>query len=171
MSILSCFALKDQLPKKVARSEEETVEKTVVEAVDESVEDTVEETARVSVEDESVEETVEDTIEETVENPLETGKKRGLSGAATYRCFFKKEWSTRWPFITMGTTSSFYWCSVCRQENSCEFSSRREGHKQTCGRQGTSSKRTGFKISQQCCTVLHAGNFCWRHECTRGQGT
>lgn len=119
MSILSCFALKDQLPKKVARSEEETVEKTVVEAVDESVEDTVEETARVSVEDESVEETVEDTIEETVQNPLETGKKRGLSGAATYRCFFKKEWSTRWPFITMGTTSSFYWCSVCRQENSC----------------------------------------------------
>lgn len=108
---------------------------------------TLEETARVSVEDESVEETVEDTIEETVENPLETGKKRGLSGAATYRCFFKKEWSTRWPFITMGTTSSFYWCSVCRQENSCEFSSRREGHKQTCGRQGTSSKRTGFKIS------------------------
>lgn len=80
---------------------------------------TLEETARVSVEDESVEETVEDTIEETVQNPLETGKKRGLSGAATYRCFFKKEWSTRWPFITMGTTSSFYWCSVCRQENSC----------------------------------------------------
>lgn len=70
------------------------------------------------VEDESMEETVEDTIEETVENPLETGKKRGLSRAATYRCSFKKEWSTRWPFITMGTTSSFYWCSVCRQENS-----------------------------------------------------
>ncbi|CAM4573185.1 unnamed protein product [Leuciscus chuanchicus] len=66
-----------------------------------------------------MEETVEDTIEETVENPLETGKKRGLSRAATYRCSFKKEWSTRWPFITMGTTSSFYWCSVCRQENSC----------------------------------------------------
>lgn len=71
------------------------------------------------VEDGSMEETVEDTIEETVENPLETGKKRGLSRAATYRCSFKKEWSTRWPFITMGTTSSFYWCSVCRQESSC----------------------------------------------------
>ncbi len=41
MSILSCFALKDQLPKKVAMSEEETVEKTVVEAIDEAVEDTV----------------------------------------------------------------------------------------------------------------------------------
>ncbi|KAK1875833.1 Histone acetyltransferase mst2 [Dissostichus eleginoides] len=53
------------------------------------------------------------------ENPLETEKRRGLCGAATYRCSFKKEWSTRWPFITMGTTSSFYWCSVCRQENFC----------------------------------------------------
>ncbi|CAL8302901.1 unnamed protein product [Arctogadus glacialis] len=118
MSILSCFAMKDQLPKKVARSEEETVEKAVVEDVDEAVEDTaeeaveeMEETARVSVEDKS--------LEETVEKPLETGKKRGVSGAATNRCVFKKEWSTRWPFITMGTTSSFYWCSVCRQDNSC----------------------------------------------------
>ncbi|KAK0150738.1 hypothetical protein N1851_008145 [Merluccius polli] len=138
MSILSCFALKDQLPKKVARSEDETVEKAVVEKVDEAVEDTmeeavedtveeaVEETARVSVEDESVEETVEGTIEQTVEKPLETGKKRGVSGAATYRCSFKKEWSTRWPFITMGTTSSFYWCSVCRQENSCAHQGMRD---------------------------------------------
>ncbi|CAL8242182.1 unnamed protein product [Merluccius merluccius] len=127
MSILSCFRQKDQLPKKVARLEEETVEKAAVDAVDEAVEDTVEEaveetveeTARVSVEDEAVEETVEDTIEETVVKPLEKGNKRGISGAATYRCSFKKEWSARWPFITMGTTSSFYWCSVCRQENSC----------------------------------------------------
>lgn len=63
------------------------------------------------VEDGSMEETVENTIEETVENPLETGKKRGLSRAPTYRCSFKKEWSTRWPFITMGTTSSFYSCA------------------------------------------------------------
>ena len=113
MSILSCFTMKDQLPKKVVRSEEETVEKAVVEDVDEAVEDTVEEaveekeeTARVSVEYESVEETVEDTTEKTVEKPLETGKKRGVSGAATYRCLFKKELSTRWPFIKMGTTSS-----------------------------------------------------------------
>ncbi|KAK0151138.1 Protein FAM200B [Merluccius polli] len=87
--------------------------------LEEAVEETVEETARVSVEDEAVEETVEDTIEETVVKPLEKGNKRGISGAATYRCSFKKEWSARWPFITMGTTSSFYWCSVCRQENSC----------------------------------------------------
>ncbi|KAJ8007697.1 hypothetical protein DPEC_G00096860 [Dallia pectoralis] len=56
MSILSCFAMKDQLPKKVAMSEKETVDEAV------------EETARVSVEDESMEETVEETIEETVEN-------------------------------------------------------------------------------------------------------
>lgn len=114
MSILSCFALKDQLPKKMARLEEETLEKAVVE---DTVEETVEETARVSVE-----ETMEDTIvDETVE-----GKKRGLSGAATCRCSFKKEWSTRWPFITMGTTSSFYWCSVCRQENSCAHQDMRD---------------------------------------------
>ena len=110
MSILSCFALKDELPKKMARLEEETLEKAVVE-------ETVEETARVSVE-----EPMEDTIvDETVER-----KKRGLSGAATYRCSFKKEWSTRWPFITMGTTSSFYWCSVCRQENSCAHQGMRD---------------------------------------------
>ncbi|KAF3858816.1 hypothetical protein F7725_012017, partial [Dissostichus mawsoni] len=84
------------LPKKVARSED-----TVEEAVEEAVEETVEE--------------VEEAVEETGENPLETEKRRGLCGAATYT----KEWSTRWSFITMGTTSSFYWCSVCRQENSC----------------------------------------------------
>ncbi|KAF3837707.1 hypothetical protein F7725_009475, partial [Dissostichus mawsoni] len=99
LSILSCFQ-NNQLPKKVARSED-----TVEEAVEEAVEETVEE--------------VEEAVEETGENPLETEKRRGLCGAATYRCSFKKEWSTRWPFITMGTTSSFYWCSVCRQENSC----------------------------------------------------
>ncbi|KAK1902456.1 Histone acetyltransferase mst2 [Dissostichus eleginoides] len=99
LSILSCFQ-NNQLPKKVARSED-----TVEEAVEEAVEETVEE--------------VEEPVEETGENPLETEKRRGLCGAATYRCSFKKEWSTRWPFMTMGTTSSFYWCSVCRQENSC----------------------------------------------------
>ena len=117
-AILSCFS---QLPKKVARlgQEKETVERAVVEdtveeaveeavkktamvSVEETVEDTVEEaveeavkkTAMVSVENESVEETVEDTIDETVEKPLETRKNRGLSGAATYRCTLKKEWST-----------------------------------------------------------------------------
>lgn len=113
-SILSCFS---QLPKKVARlgQEKETVERAVVEdtveeaveeavkktamvSVEETVEDTVEEavkkTAMVPVENESVEETVEDTIDETVEKPLETRKNRGLSGAATYRCTLKKEWST-----------------------------------------------------------------------------
>ncbi|KAK1899065.1 Protein FAM200A [Dissostichus eleginoides] len=95
LNILSCFQ-NNQLPKKVARSED---------TVEEAVEETVEE--------------VEEAVEETGENPLETEKRRGLCGAATYRCSFKKEWSTRWPFITMGTTSSFYWCSVCRQENSC----------------------------------------------------
>nr|XP_043872485.1 uncharacterized protein LOC122761339 isoform X2 [Solea senegalensis] len=89
-STISCFPLKGQPPKKVARSEEETVE-----------------------------EAVEEIVVELEEDSRETGRKRGLSGAATYRCSFKNEWSIKWPFITLGTTSSYYWCSVCRQENSC----------------------------------------------------
>ncbi|KAK1892658.1 UPF0297 protein [Dissostichus eleginoides] len=64
LSILSCFQI-NQLPKKVARSED---------TVEEAVEETVEE--------------VEEAVEETGENPLETEKRRGLCGAATYRCSF-----------------------------------------------------------------------------------
>ncbi|KAM3602702.1 uncharacterized protein V6R79_009311 [Siganus canaliculatus] len=63
----------------------ETVERAVVEdVVEEAVEETVKETAMVPVESEAVEETVEDTID-TIER---TPKKRGLSGAETYRCTF-----------------------------------------------------------------------------------
>lgn len=44
---------------------------------------------------------------------------KALSGAAAYRCSFKNEWTTKWPFITKGTLSTYYWCSVCRVENTC----------------------------------------------------
>lgn len=50
---------------------------------------------------------------------VRVAKKRPLAGAATYRCSFKNEWTVKWPFITVGTTSSYYWCSLCRQEMSC----------------------------------------------------
>lgn len=50
---------------------------------------------------------------------VRVAKKRSLAGAATYRCSFKNEWTVKWPFIRVGTTSSYYWCSLCRQENSC----------------------------------------------------
>ena len=46
-------------------------------------------------------------------------KTRAQGGAATYRCSFKNEWSHKWPFITKGTLSTQYWCSVCRVENAC----------------------------------------------------
>lgn len=46
-------------------------------------------------------------------------KSRAMCGAATYRCIFKNEWTTTWPFITKGSLSTHYWCSVCRVENTC----------------------------------------------------
>jgi len=103
-SIISFWAPKGQPPKKVARSEEETVEEVEAE--------TVEKIVRVTV-GEKVEETIEKTVDKTGK------KKKALSGAAT-RCTLKSEWSTKWPFITIGTSSSYNWCSVCRQENSGE---------------------------------------------------
>lgn len=51
--------------------------------------------------------------EETIKTK---GKK--VSGAATYKSSFHNEWTSKWPFITVGSTSSYYWCSI-RQENSC----------------------------------------------------
>ncbi|KAF3847115.1 hypothetical protein F7725_020143, partial [Dissostichus mawsoni] len=84
------------LPKKVARSE-----------------DTVEEAGRGAVE-----ETVEE-VEEAVEETGRTHWKQRKGEDYVEQPHIGKEWSTRWPFITMGTTSSFYWCSVCRQENFC----------------------------------------------------
>ncbi|XP_073727861.1 uncharacterized protein [Misgurnus anguillicaudatus] len=133
-SIFSFWAPKGQPPIKVARSEEtvedvvaETTRKTVGKKSEENreniAEEVVAETARETVGknvEETRENTIEDIIDETVDESVDnTGKKKALSGAATYRCTFKSEWSAKWPFITLGTTSSYYWCSVCRQESSC----------------------------------------------------
>lgn len=46
-------------------------------------------------------------------------KSKAMCGAATYRCVFKNEWTTTWLFITRGSLSTHYWCSVCRVENTC----------------------------------------------------
>jgi len=113
--ILSFWAPKGKPPKKVARLEEETVDEVVAETVEktpsETVGDTVEESTQETVEEESTQETVEESVDRA--------GKRKACGADTYRCTFKNEWTTKWPFITKGTSSSYYWCSVCRQENSC----------------------------------------------------
>src|SRR4029434_7206732 len=46
-------------------------------------------------------------------------KERKVPRAATYKTSLNSEWISKWPFITVGSTSSYYWCSICRQENSC----------------------------------------------------
>ncbi|XP_028303726.1 uncharacterized protein LOC114463975 isoform X5 [Gouania willdenowi] len=69
---------------------------------------------------ENTEDETEEPAEKTVEMRIDTGKKKkAKSGAAIYRCAFKREWTAEWPFITVGTTSSYFWCSICRHENSC----------------------------------------------------
>ncbi|KAK1898185.1 Vacuolar membrane protease [Dissostichus eleginoides] len=117
--LLSFWAVEGQPPPaKLARSEE-----TVEEALDLSVNDRVEENeSPEGTENETAEETEDDDVEEieapedtedeteepaeeTVEMRVETGKKQSAkSGAATYRCTFKREWTAEWPFITLGTT-------------------------------------------------------------------
>lgn len=67
------------------------------------------------------EEPEDDNIaEETVERTGNIEKKqKALSGAAVYRCNFKAEWTAEWPFISIGSTPSCFWCSMCRREISC----------------------------------------------------
>ncbi|KAJ3596187.1 hypothetical protein NHX12_002596 [Muraenolepis orangiensis] len=90
---------------RVQRAENETAEETE--------DDDVEEIA-------APEDTEDETEEPAEEMRVETGEEqRAKSGAATYRCTFKREWTAEWPFITLGTTTSYYWCSICRHENSC----------------------------------------------------
>ena len=95
-------------PSKEGRSEAEA--ETLDELVEAEEEVREEEMAKVN-EEETVEvreeETAEVVEEETVqveEQSVTEDKKRALSGAATYRCTFKNEWTTKWPFITVGTT-------------------------------------------------------------------
>ena len=83
--------------------EEETVQVEEEETVQ------VEEEETVQVEEE---ETVEEMVEETVEEMART-KGRKVPGAATYKTSFNSEWTSKWPCITVGSTSSYYWCSIC----------------------------------------------------------
>ena len=130
ISILS-FAQRGKPPKKarlgpekvVNTLEEEMVEEEETVQVEEEETVQVEEEETVQVEEEETvqveeEETVEEMVEETVEEMART-KGRKVPGAATYKTSFNSEWTSKWPFITVGSTSSYYWCSICRQETSC----------------------------------------------------
>ena len=93
------------------------VEETVQVEEEETVQ--VEEGETVQVEEEeTVQVEEEETVEETVEEMART-KGRKVPGAATYKTSFNSEWTSKWPCITVGSTSSYYWCSICRQETSC----------------------------------------------------
>ncbi len=104
--------------------DDETVQVEDDETVQVEDEETVqvEDDETVQVEDE---ETVQVEDEETVEEMAKVSeeaiktKGRKVPGAATYKSSFNNEWTSKWPFITVGSTSSYYWCSICRQENSC----------------------------------------------------
>ena len=50
-------------------------------------------------------------VEETVEEMART-KGRIVPGAATYKTYFNSEWTSKWPFITVESTSSYHWCSI-----------------------------------------------------------
>ena len=63
-------------------------------------------------EEETVQVEEEETVEETVEEMART-KGRKVPGAATYKTSFNSEWTSKWPCITVGSTSSYYWCSIC----------------------------------------------------------
>ena len=110
ISILS-FAQRGKPPKKARLGPEKVVNTLEEEMVE------VEETVQVE-EEETVQVEEEETVEETVEEMART-KGRIVPGAATYKTSFNSEWTSKWPFITVGSTSSYYWCSICRQENSC----------------------------------------------------
>ncbi|CAL8329911.1 unnamed protein product [Merluccius merluccius] len=105
--------------------EEETVqveEEETVQVEEEEETEQVEEEETVQVEEEeTVQVEEEETVEEMARVSEETikTKEKKIPGAATYKSSYNKEWTSKWPFITVGSTSSYYWCSICRQENSC----------------------------------------------------
>ncbi|XP_028436259.1 uncharacterized protein LOC114557123 isoform X2 [Perca flavescens] len=104
LSILS-FSLGGKPPKK-ARIEDAGQEK-VAKRVSPFEEETQEEMVQVEE---------EETVEEMARVSEETIKTKGrkVPGAATYN----NEWTSKWPFITVGSTSSYYWCSICCPETS-----------------------------------------------------
>lgn len=100
-----------------AEGAEETEDQERSEEIEDSEDEGVEE---IQIENTEIEDETEEPAEKTVEMSVDTGKKqKAKSGAAIYRCTFKREWTAEWPFITLGTTSSYFWCSICRHENSC----------------------------------------------------
>ncbi|KAF3854624.1 hypothetical protein F7725_022679 [Dissostichus mawsoni] len=109
--LLSFWAVEGQPPPaKLARSEE-----TVEEALDLSVNDRAEENeSPEGTENETAEETEDDDVEE-IEAPEDTEDETEEPAEETV----EMEWTAEWPFITLGTTTSYYWCSICRHENSC----------------------------------------------------
>src|SRR4029434_8537970 len=111
-------------PKNVNTLEEEMVEEeeTVQVEEEETVQVEEEETVQVEEEEETVEVEEEARVEEMAEataGEQARTQERIVPGAATYKTSFNSEWISKWPFITVGSTSSYYWCSICRQENSC----------------------------------------------------
>src|SRR4029434_8804162 len=98
------------------------------------------------------EETVEDIVEETVLEMART-KGRKVPGAATYKTSFNSEWTSKWPFITVESTSSYYLCSISRQENSCAHQGVRDVTRHI-GSKGHQAKQQALKSTS---TVK---NFC-----------
>src|SRR4029434_2137150 len=94
ISILS-FSQRGKPPKKARLGPENvnTLEEEMVEE-EETVQEEEEETVQVA-------ETVEEMVEETVEEMART-KGRIVPGAATYKTSFNSEWTSKWPFITVG---------------------------------------------------------------------
>src|SRR4029434_4395729 len=95
ISILS-FAQRGKSPKKARLGPEKgvnTLEEEMVEVL---------ETVQVE-EEETVQVEEEETVEETVEEMART-KGRKVPGAATYKTSFNSEWTSKWPFITVGST-------------------------------------------------------------------
>src|SRR4029434_7847742 len=83
-------------------------------------------------------------VEETVEEMARTK----VPEAATYKTSFNSEWTSKWPFITVGSTSSYYWCSICRQETSCAHPGVRDVTRHI-GSKGHKPKQQALKSTSQ----------------------
>src|SRR4029434_5698671 len=154
-------------PEKVVNTLEEEmveVEETVQVEEEETVQ--VEEGETVQVEEEeTVQVEEEETVEETVEEMART-KGRKVPEAATYKTSFNSEWTSKWPCITVGSTSSYYWCSICRQETSCAHPGVRDVTRHIVGASGQTA---GTEVNQRSQKLLLASDC--RDDCARGQGT
>uniref|UniRef100_UPI00358FBD41 uncharacterized protein isoform X3 n=1 Tax=Myxine glutinosa TaxID=7769 RepID=UPI00358FBD41 len=90
---------------------------------------------------------------------------RAHSGAATYRTSFKTTWTSEWPFITRGSTSYHYRCSICRVERSCGHQGRRdidrhvnsEGHANKADVRYNKNIQNTFKTEPQVDSMIPLG--------------